>query len=185
MRVHGEELPAQFTKQASDSEEPGRLAVLPANHFKDALAKTFDQAAFGVPALLGFCIDEQPLSPSAVAACGVPVAGGCQGRHAGSRLARYWREDARVDRPQVSTDSVAQGLFLLSVKQAGAYKVFERRYNVFIEEGANMVMLLKEEPLQPLLIVFCKVRRPRCSETDRQLRGSSHQKRTNRYTTAR
>jgi hypothetical protein len=37
-----------------------------------------------------------------------------------------------MDRPQVATDSLTQGLFLLSVKQASVCEVFERRYYVFI-----------------------------------------------------
>jgi hypothetical protein len=51
-----------------------------------------------------------------------------------------------MDRPQIGTDSLTQGPFLLSVKQASVCKVFDRRYKVFIGEGASVLMFFKEKP---------------------------------------
>jgi hypothetical protein len=61
-------LPTEFSKEAPDSKELGRLTVFPVNNLGEAPAKTFRPTAFGVPAYLRFCIDKEPFSPSVVAA---------------------------------------------------------------------------------------------------------------------
>ncbi len=50
-----------------------------------------------------------------------------------------------MDGSQIGTDGLTQGLFLLSVEQAGVGKVFECRYNVSIGEGASALVLFKEK----------------------------------------